>query len=64
MSYKIVRFFADINKPNRTVKRGLTLEEAREHCSDPETSSRTCTNATGRARTRKYGAWFEGYTEE
>ena len=64
MSYKIVRYFADQNKHARTIARGLTLDEAQEHCNDPETSSRTCTNSTGRARTRKHGAWFDGYTEE
>jgi hypothetical protein len=64
MPYKIVRYFADPNKHARTVMRGLTLEEAQEHCNDPETSSRTCTSTTGKARTRKHGAWFDGYTEE
>ena len=59
--YNIVRFFADPNKPARVVKRGVTLEEAQEHCNDPETSSRTCTSATGKARTRKHGPWFDGW---
>lgn len=60
--YRIVRFYKD-GPPARTIARGLTLEMAQEHCSDPETSSTTCTNAAGRARTRKHGAWFDGYTE-
>jgi len=66
MSYRIVRFYANPNKQSENVlgMRGLTLEEAQEHCNDPETSSRTCTTQTGKARTRKYGAWFDGYTEE
>ena len=45
--YKIIRFRFDGN--NRTVKRGLTLEEAQEHCQDPETSG---------------DGWFDGYTGE
>lgn len=60
--YKIIRFFrADI--PSRTIKTGLTLEQAQAHCSDPETSSHTCTKAAGKARTRRLGAWFDGYEE-
>lgn len=50
-TYKIVRFYAPhLNKSNRTIKTGLTLEEAQEHCS--------------RDDTRKEGEWFDGYTEE
>ena len=62
MSYKIVRHYQ--KSTNRTVESGLTLEEAQAHCSNPETSSRTATSAAARARTRKHGAWFDGYTEE
>lgn len=62
MSYKIVRYFASGQR--RTIYRGLTLEEAQEHCNDPETSSRTCTNSTGKQRTKRCGPWFDGYTEE
>ena len=59
--YKIVRQF--YNGAKRTIKTGLTLEEAQAHCRDPETSSRTCTKAAGRKRTRDHGAWFDGYVE-
>jgi hypothetical protein len=61
--YKIIRLY--FNKPGfrRTIKRGLTLKEAQEHCSDPETSSSTCTNSTGKRRTRRMGPWFDSYTE-
>jgi hypothetical protein len=62
MSYKIVRYF--LNGSKRTIHRGLTLEEAQEHCNDPETSSRTCTSSVGKRRTREKGPWFDGYTEE
>jgi hypothetical protein len=61
--YKIVRmYFGDI--PNRTLKRGLTLEEAQAHCRDPETSSSTCTKSKNRARTKRLGPWFDGYDED
>jgi hypothetical protein len=62
-TYKIVRHFFNSNR-KRTVDRGLTLAEAQAHCKDPETSSSTCTTSTAKQRTRRYGPWFDGYTEE
>lgn len=63
-TYKIIRHFQDAE--NKTIKRGLTLEEAQEHCRDPETSSRTCTNThvTKHHSNANRGAWFDGYEEE
>ena len=62
-TYTITRLFRD--SPNRTiVKRGLTLEEAQAHCSDPETSSSTCTSAEGKRRTKRSGPWFDSYSAE
>lgn len=60
-TYKIVRHFRD-RDTKRTIKRGLTLEQAQAHCNDSETSSSTCTSATGKRRTRMYGPWFDGYS--
>tara|TARA_R100000742_G_scaffold2167_1_gene404 strand:- start:271 stop:447 length:177 start_codon:yes stop_codon:yes gene_type:complete len=54
--YKIIR--CRFNGKNRTIKRGLTLEEAQEHCRDPETSGSTCSDM------KKRGLWFDAYTEE
>lgn len=62
--YKIIRFYERREVPNRVVRRGLTLEEAQAHCNDPETSSRTCTKYHQKRRTRDFGHWFDGYTEE
>lgn len=45
--YKVVRY--RFKGDNRTVKRGLTLEEAQAHCRDPETRG---------------PGWFDGYTED
>ena len=49
-TYNIVRFFNPLlEKEDVVVRRGLTLEEAQEHCRDP--------------KTRQDGEWFDGYTE-
>lgn len=61
-TYKIVRMY--FNGGNRTIKTGLTLEEAKEHCSDPETSSQTATSAAAQKRTRECGPWFDGFEKE
>lgn len=61
-TYKIVRGY--FRGGRRTIKTGLTLEEAQAHCSNPETSSRTATSAAARRRTAERGPWFDGYTEE
>ena len=64
MSYKIVRMFFDDDIPTKTIKTGLTLEEAQSHCQDEETSSSTCEGVEGVERTEKYGKWFDGYEDE
>lgn len=62
--YKIVRMYFDDKYPTRTIRKGLTLENAQEHCNDIQTSSSTCTNSSGIARTKNKGAWFDGYTTQ
>ena len=64
MTYRIIRFYMDPEKRNATLHTGLTLEEAREHCNDPETSSHTCQESVGRSRTKNFGPWFDGFTAE
>lgn len=63
-TYKIVRFFQRVEERQEMVETGLSLEEAQAWCEDPETSSSTCTTASGKRRTREQGDWFEGYREE
>ncbi len=53
--YKIVRGYFNSKYPKRTIATGLTLEEAQEHCRDPETSSKTATKAANVRRTRERG---------
>jgi hypothetical protein len=54
-TYTIIRFFADGTR--RTMQEGISLEEAREHCNSPNSSSKTCADDESQA-------WFDGYEEE
>ena len=50
-TYSIIRFYAPHrNEEKEIIDTGLTLEEAQEHCNDPDA--------------REEGEWFDGYTEE
>ena len=59
LRYNIVRFYQNHNR--RIIARNVSYDAAREHCSNPETSSSTCTKPHNKARTRKLGAWFDGF---
>lgn len=61
--YRIIRFYESAYIRRRIIATGLTLEQAKAHCSDPETSSSTCTKAAGKARTKRLGRWFDGFEE-
>jgi hypothetical protein len=63
MSYQVVRLYQ--NKPGyrRTIIQRCTLEEAQEHCGNPETSSSTATSAEALRRTQRHGPWFDAYEE-
>jgi hypothetical protein len=60
--YKIVRMYQRGGR--RTIETGLTLEQAQEHCRNPETSSRTATSSKARTRTQRMGSWFDGYERD
>jgi hypothetical protein len=62
-TYRIVRLYFNTPGQGRTIKRGLTLEEAQEHCGRSDTSSRTCAPSRAR-RIGGGGPWFDGYEEE
>lgn len=51
-TYEIVRFYAEDGHPDhgKIIKSGLTIEEAKEHCQDPDTEEK--------------GVWFDGFREE
>ena len=46
-TYKIIRF--RFNGNNRTIKKGLTLEQAQAHCNDEKSAG---------------NGWFDGYNLE
>lgn len=54
-TYKIIRFFKDENKPSKVIYRGLSLEDAQDHCKREDTHKKD-----------KFGnvIWFDGYDEE
>lgn len=61
MPYRLIRYYFSGDKEELgTVE---TKEEAVEHCSDPQTSSTTCTSVEGLARTEEFGPWFDGHRE-
>lgn len=64
MTYKIIRNYFDDNVPRKVMAEGLTLEEAKEWCRDPESSSKTCQFGENAEHTDKYGEWFDGFDEE
>lgn len=61
--YKIVRFYFQ-SRTRRTIKRGLTLDEAKAHCNSLETSSVTCKLARNKRRTDMLGSWFDSFIAE
>lgn len=60
--YNIIRGYLKSDEMH-TIRRNVTLAEAQKHCKDPETSSSTCTKPEGKARTERFGPWFDRYTE-
>jgi len=62
--YKIIRFYYNREGYRKTIKKGLTLEQAQAHCNDPETSSSTCKLPANVRRTKIQGAWFDAWTDQ
>lgn len=62
-TYRVVRMYRD-GHFERVMSEGLTLKEAQEWCSNPETSSSTAKGEEARRHTAEYGDWFDGYEEE
>lgn len=62
-TYKIKRFYQG-GYETEVIETGLSYQDAKDHCDDPETSSKTATNAAGVALTRERGGWFDGFEAE
>jgi len=54
-TYKIIKFYKDINKKGKVIMRGLSLEEAQAHCKREDTHKRDTDNNI---------IWFHGYEKE
>ena len=54
-TYKIIRFHRQCNNKSNIIVRGLTLQEAQEHCKRADTHK---IDKNGEV------VWFDGYTEE
>lgn len=55
-TYMIRRFCFNDEHPDhhKVIRRGLSLDEAQEHCNDPATAGED----------DERGSWFDGYDEE
>jgi hypothetical protein len=62
-TYKIIRYFRSGKDPI-VIKTGLTFTEARKHCIDPQTMSKTATDPAAIAFTKEYGAWIDRWVRE
>ena len=62
--FRIVRRHYHDSLEDRIVATGLTLEEAKAHCRNKDTSSKTATSPEAIAYTAEYGSWYDGYAEE
>lgn len=63
-TYEIIRHYKNDSSKNKTMKKGLTRQEAQEWCKDPETSSRTAEEPENVKHTEENGEWFDGFEKE
>lgn len=63
-TYRIVRMYQNPSMSSEWIDTGLTLEEAKDHCKDPQTSSKTTTDPRLTTLTHLFGEWFDGYETE
>ena len=63
LNYDVVRYYFNAGIRKRVIKSGVPLWQAKLHTNNPETSSSTAKGKVARARTRRVGPWFDGYTK-
>ena len=61
--WKVVRHYPNGNYSDKTLKLGLTFDEAHNHCANREAWSKTAIKYTNRKRTRERGEWYDRYEE-
>jgi hypothetical protein len=61
-TYKVTRKF--FRGDDELIADRLSLEEAQEHCQDPETSSKTAKSCQAIMLTLERGPWFDCYDQE
>lgn len=61
-TYSIVRHFESGEK--KIINVGLTFNQAKAHCNNPETSSRTGETQAAKSLTAEKGPWFDAFSEE
>lgn len=54
-TYKIVRYHWESSNESRTIREGLSLQEAQEHC---------CSDSTQKKDNEGNVIWFDGYISE
>ena len=57
-THNVIRMFS-ISGMQRTIKKGLTFAEMKNHIMNSESSSHSCKGAAGLMRTKKLGAWYD-----
>jgi len=62
LNYDVVRFYFNASIRKRVIKANIPLWQVKIHTHNPETSSSTAKGKVARARTRRVGPWFDGYT--
>ena len=61
MGFTIYRIFTRGGREK--IKSYCTLKEAKEHCQDPQTDSRTCVGFELMQYTHEKGRWYDAYNE-
>lgn len=60
-TYSIIRRYAFKAGFSPVIKRGLSLEQAKAHCQDPETNSQTSSDKSHEA---EHGPWADAFRKE
>lgn len=63
LRYNVDRVYFRRPGHRRRILSNVTLEQAQVHCKDLNTSSSTAWKTSAVNRTKRYGPWFDSYTE-